>query len=506
MGLIDTIWAQYLKIARSEIDDFKANPYSAQWNELSSILERASDTEWGRRYSFDSIHSIEDWSKALPLHEYDDIKSDIHRMMKGEESILWPGKVNFYAKSSGTTSDKSKFIPITKENHKLCHTKGGLRLTSIIYNEIQKPGILDGKTIILTGSTRSDLVDFPNVIVGDVSAVIYRNLSAILKSFLVPDEESNLLEDSELKLDVIANKCYSEDVRMMAGSPTWMLLLCKKLLQLTGKKNMLEIWPNFTVMIHGAVSFVPYRKNFNDLFPDPKVGFFETYNASEGYFSVQEKFHSDDMLLLLDVGIYYEFIPSDQLHQKNPHTCTLEEVELGKNYGLVITTNSGLYRYIVGDTIQFTCLTPHRIKVSGRIKQYINVFGEELMVSNTDDAIQKACQKFNVKVKDYTVAPIFHPESSSQGAHEWLIEFESIPHNTEDFADFLDKTLQSLNSDYEAKRFKNLALQRLILRVARLGCFADWMKATGRLGAQKKVPRLSNERKYLDEILSYNSF
>ncbi|NOT37453.1 MAG: GH3 auxin-responsive promoter family protein [Saprospiraceae bacterium] len=504
MGLIDTIWAQYLKIAKSEIEDFKIDPLNSQWNQLYTILDIASETEWGKKFKFSSISSIENYIQSVPIHEYDDIKSDIQRMMKGEESVLWPGKVSYFAKSSGTTSDKSKFIPITKENHKYCHTKGGLRLTSVIYSEIPKPGILDGKTIVLTGSTRNDLPDFPNVVVGDVSAVIYRNLTSILKSFFVPDEESNLLEDSETKLDVIAQKCCGEDVRMLAGSPTWMLLLCKKILMLTGKQNMLEVWPNFKILVHGAVSFVPYRKNFMELFPSEKVFFWETYNASEGYFAVQDKAHSEEMLLLLDVGIFYEFILPDQLHLSQPQTCTIKDVELGKNYGLVITSNSGLYRYIVGDTIQFTSLSPHRIKITGRIKQFINVFGEELMVSNTDEAIQKTCEHFNVKVKDYTVAPVFHPDSKSQGAHEWLIEFENTPPDSNLFAIHLDKALQSLNSDYEAKRFKNLAMEMLILHVAKQGCFANWMKATGRIGAQKKVPRLSSQRVYLEEILTFN--
>ncbi len=504
MGLIDTIWAQYLKLAKSEIDYFKAHPHSVQWAQLTEILIRAHNTEFGVRHHFININSYESWKESVPLHEYDDIKPYISKMMKGEESILWPGPCTHFAKSSGTTADKSKFIPITKDNHKYCHTKAGLRLTASMYNQVPYPEILDGKSILLTGSTKSDYKEYPGAIIGDVSAVIYLNLSTILKTFMVPDEEDILLEDSEAKLDIIAAKCKDEDVRLMAGSPTWMMILCKKMLQLTGKKNMLEIWPNFKFFIHGAVSFVPYRKSFEELFPSSQVSFFETYNASEGYFAVQDQLNSDEMLLLLDVGIFYEFIPSDQLNCANPDVVSLKEVEVGKNYGIVITTNSGLYRYIVGDTVLFTSINPYRIKISGRIKQFINVFGEELMVSNTDDALNKACIEFNVRVKDYTVAPRIHPQSESQGAHEWLIEFESNIPDQNQFAIYLDNTLQSLNSDYEAKRFKNLALERLILNIARPHCFADWMKATGRIGAQKKVPRLSNQRNYLDEILTFN--
>lgn len=502
MGLIDSIWSLYLHLPKAEMERFIKYPLESQNQQLNEILQTAQGTEWGMKYKFSEITNPNQWRKTVPVHEYDQIKSDIHRMMKGQSNILWPGIIRNFAKSSGTTSDKSKFIPITAENHKNCYTRAGLRLMCCVYDQIPNVGILDGKSILLAGSTQSNLSEYPGTMIGDVSAVIYRNLSSTLKSFLVPDEEYNLLEDSEKKLDIIAEKSINADVRQISGSPTWMQLLFKKLMDISGKSNMLEIWPNFKILIHGAVSFVPYRKSFEDWFPSPDVYFFENYNASEGYFALQDVVRADDMLLLLDVGIFYEFMPLEEVGKDFPDTCLLDEVELNKNYAIIITSNSGLYRYIVGDTIQFTNLQPHRIKITGRIKQFINVFGEELMVANTDEALKIACNKFNVKVKDYTVGPVFQ-NKQGQGAHEWIIEFESDPIDKESFADYLDKTIQTLNSDYEAKRFKDLALQRLKLHIAKKDCFNNWMKATNRVGAQKKVPRLSNQRNYLEEILPF---
>ncbi len=503
MGFIDFIWTQYLKLANSEISDFCNQPVKTQEAQLLKIIHTAKDTEFGIKYLFEKIDSTDQWRKTIPLHEYDDLKSDIQRMMTGEKNILWPGRTFYFAKSSGTTSDKSKYIPITPESHKECHTKAGLRLMASIYSEFPECGILDGKSIILAGSARNDLIEYPDSVIGDVSAVIYKKLSSTLKSFLVPKEEFNLLEDSEAKLDVIAEQSLHADIRFMAGSPTWMSILCKKLLLLSGKSNILEIWPNFKILVHGAVSFLPYKKTFEEFFPSKSVSFFETYNASEGYFAVQDRSDSDGMLLLLDVGIFYEFIPLDELDSLNPKSLFLNEVSLQVNYALIITSNSGLYRYIIGDTIMFTSLSPYRIKITGRTKQFINVFGEELMVSNTDEAIKKTSDFFNVKVKDYTVGPVFQ-DNHTKGGHEWIIEFEKNPDDPELFAEKLDQVLQSLNSDYEAKRFKNLALNRLKLNVASAGCFANWMKATNRIGAQKKVPRLSNNRQFLEEILNYH--
>ncbi|MEP7195078.1 MAG: GH3 auxin-responsive promoter family protein [Saprospiraceae bacterium] len=502
MKFIDLFWSQYLKLAKSEIDYFNNNAMEVQWNQLKKILNIAENTEWGKKYLFNTIQNTDQWKNKVPIQNYDSIKSDIHRMMTGESNILWPGTVSNFAKSSGTTSDKSKFIPITKENHKECHTQGGIKLMAVIYDQVENVEILSGKTIVLAGSTQNNSLEYPNTVIGDVSAVIYRNLSRILKSFLVPEEQYNLLDDSDLKLDIIAEKSLYEDVRMMAGSPTWMLILCKKMLKLSGKSNMIEIWPNFKILIHGAVSFVPYRRTFEDIFPSKEVYYFETYNASEGYFAVQDKANSNELLLLLDLGIFYEFIPSEEFDNPDPKTHLIDEVELDKQYSIVITTNSGLYRYEIGDTIQFTNLKPYRFKISGRTKQYLNVFGEELMVSNTDEAISKTSKHFSVKVKDYTVAPIFQSQSN-KGGHEWIIEFEDQAPDSEEFAEFLDKTIQSLNSDYEAKRFKNLALERLRLHIAKQDCFSEWMKATNRIGTQKKVPRLANHRSYLDEILAF---
>ena len=501
MGLINFLWSKYISIPCAEINEFINNPEKTQEDQLMQIIRTAEDTEWGLKYGYRSISSVSDFMNRVPLNEYDEIKSYIFRMMKGEEDVLWPGRVSHFAKSSGTTSDKSKFIPIPSENHRNCHSKAGLHLIASIYNQLPDCSLLDGKSIILAGSCRNDYPEYPGAIIGDVSAVIYKNLSTILKSFLVPSEEFNLLEDSEKKLDIIAEKCIDEDVRLLVGSPTWMLILFRKILALTGKSNMLEVWPHFEILIHGAVSFVPYRNTFKELFPSDNVHFFEAYNASEGYFAFQDKDKTDELLLLLDVGVFYEFISPEQLNLPSPKTLLLGEVQTGINYAVIITTNSGLYRYVLGDTITFTCLKPFRIRITGRIKQFINVFGEELMVATTDEAVRRCSEQFNVRVRDYTVAPVFQEGDQARGGHEWIIEFETEMPDLHAFAESLDQTLQSLNSDYEAKRYKGLALNRLILHLARPGCFSDWMQATNRIGAQKKVPRLSNERIFLEEIL-----
>ncbi|HQX43059.1 MAG: GH3 auxin-responsive promoter family protein [Saprospiraceae bacterium] len=500
-NLINSLWAQYLKIHKGEIEEFIRHPHEVQWKQLKKILKRAESTEWGQRYSFKDVDEAKDWKSTLPIFEYDDIKADIHRMMKGERDILWPGRVKYFAKSSGTTSDKSKYIPVTNENHKECHTKGGWRLVSRLYDNLVNPRIVVGKSILLAGSLRDDIPEFPGSIVGDVSAVIFSRLNPIALNFITPGLEINLLENFEEKLDKIASICSKEDITMVAGTPTWSMVLFKKILELTGKDNMHDVWPNMQVFVHGAVSFVPYRKPFEQFFPSPDMRYMETYNASEGYFAVQYDFDHDDMLLLLDNGVFYEFIPMSEWEEENPKTHLLSEVEIGKNYAMVITTNSGLYRYKIGDTICFTSTEPYKIKITGRIKQFINVFGEEVMVSNTDQALADTCATFKAMVKEYTVAPIFL-QNESKGGHEWVIEFEKSPSDPIAFAKALDQNLQRVNSDYEAKRYKNLALDNLKLNVAPEGTFMEWMKFRNKIGAQQKVPRLSNTRQYIDEILN----
>ncbi len=482
---------------------FIEHPIESQNKELKKILKSASSTEWGKRYKFNSYRKPNDWKQLLPVQDYETIKDDIHRMMKGERDVLWPGRVKYFAKSSGTTSDKSKYIPVTDINHRNCHTKGGWRLLTSIYDNIKEPKILEGKSILLAGSSTSNLSEFPGSIVGDVSAIIYQRTHPIALNLMFPDKEIALMPDFEKKLDIIARESIRADIRMVAGTPTWAVVLFKKILEHSGKNNILEVWPKMQAFVHGAVSFVPYRQPFREFFPSDDFTYVETYNASEGYFAVQNDINTSDMLLLLDNGVFYEFIPMEDWDSDQPKTLHLDEVELNKNYAIVITTNSGLYRYKIGDTVKFTSLYPFKILITGRTKQFINVFGEEVMVANTDAALSETCKQFQVKVIDYSLAPVFLT-ASGKGGHEWIIEFEQAPSDSEAFAKQLDDNLKKVNSDYEGKRFNDLALERLKLNVAPPGTFFNWMKSRNKIGAQQKVPRLANHRVFLEELIAFS--
>jgi hypothetical protein len=500
--LFNVLWSQYLGIHRLQMKHFMDHPIESQNKELKKIIQSAKLTEWGTRYGFDSYKKPNDWKQMLPVQDYESIKTDIHRMMTGERDILWPGRVKYYAKSSGTTSDKSKYIPVSEINHRNCHTKGGWRLLTAIYDNVKNAKIVEGKSILLAGSLANNLIEFPGSIIGDVSAVIYQRTHPIAINRMFPDKEIALLPDFERKLEIIAKEGIHADIRMVAGTPTWAVVLFKKILEYTGKDNILEVWPKLQAFVHGAVSFVPYRQPFREFFPSDDFSYIETYNASEGYFAVQNDVSSNDMLLLLDNGVYYEFIPMEEWDKENPKTLFLDEVELNKNYALVITTNSGLFRYKIGDTIKFTSLNPFKILITGRTKQFINVFGEEVMVANTDTALSETCKQFNVKVVDYTVAPVFLT-ASGKGGHEWVIEFEKNPDDPAGFAKVLDDNLKKVNSDYEAKRYNDLAVMALKLNIAPAGTFFNWMKSKNKIGAQQKVPRLCNHRDIVEELLRY---
>ncbi|MGB3130875.1 MAG: GH3 auxin-responsive promoter family protein [Saprospiraceae bacterium] len=498
--LVNAIWAQYLKLHRYKINRFSEQPHESQEEELMSILDTAKYTEWGQKYHFADVLTANDWRQRLPVQDYESIKTDIFRMMKGEFDVLWPGRVSYFSKSSGTTNDKSKYIPVTEENHKDCHVRGGWRQLALMYENIPDPRIIEGKSIIMAGSSTNNLSEFPGSTIGDVSAIVLQRIPYVGKLHLSPDLDIALMSDFETKLEKIAEICIHEDIRMMAGVPTWAMVVFDKILEKTGKSNILEVWPRMQIFIHGAVSFGPYREPFKKYFPSDEFYYQETYNASEGYFAVQSDFASDDMLLLLDNGVYYEFIPMEEWESEFPNTLLLSEVEVGKNYAIVITTNSGLYRYKIGDTVTFTSLAPYKIKITGRTKQFINVFGEEVMVANTDAALIKTCEMYDAKMKEYTVAPIFL-NANGKGGHEWIIEFEKQPSDVNLFAATLDENLRKINSDYDAKRYHDLALVSLKLNVAPEGTFMKWMKSKNKIGAQQKVPRLSNQRTNLEEIL-----
>lgn len=481
------------------------HPFEAQNEVFQNLIQSASHTEWGKKHNYKSIKTIEDFRKNVPIQDYESHKPYITRMMEGESDILWSGKVELFSKSSGTTNDKSKFIPVSRQNFNGCHIHGSWDTLGVMYEKIPDCSVFGGKNFVMAGN-HARYKPGLNTIYGDVSALMVRNMPMIAKPFFEPDFDIILRDDWESKIQLMAEIACRKDVapqiRMVGGVPTWILVFFRHILEISGKSNMLEVWPNFEAFIHGGVSMAPYWEQFQRMLPSPKVSYVEVYNASEGYFATQCDLDQDDMLLLLKNGVYYEFLPMEEWHKENPQAISLEEVELGKNYALVISTNAGLWRYLIGDTVTFTSKFPYKIKITGRTKQFVNAFGEEVMVANTDKAIAEACQEMEAIVSEYTVAPVFI-NGSGKGGHEWLIEFEKEPPNLEAFNTLLDQKLQKANSDYEAKRYKNMALQQLQMRALPKGTFLNWMRSKGRYGNQSKVPRLANNRQYVEEILNF---
>ena len=477
---------------------FLKYPNEVQEELLHSLLKAAEQTEIGKNYDFSSIKNYKTFAERVPVSTYEELEPLIEKTRKGEQNVFWNTPIKWFAKSSGTTNAKSKFIPVSSEALENCHYKASKDLLCLYLNNNEDSQLFTGKSLRLGGSKQ--LYENNNTFFGDLSAILIDNMPVWAEFSSTPSNKVSLMGDWETKLPAIINETINENVTSLAGVPSWMLVLLNKTLETKGKENLLEIWPNAEVYFHGGVNFEPYREQYKKLFPKESFKYYEIYNASEGFFAIQDQNNSNELLLMLDYGIFYEFIPMDTFGTANQKVIPLSEVELFKNYALVITTNSGLWRYMIGDTIRFTSLNPYRIMVSGRTKHHINVFGEELMVENTDKAIAKTCSELNCEVIDYTVAPIFM-NGKEKGAHEWVIEFKSYPDNIENFAKCLDNNLQQLNSDYEAKRHNNMTLNPLVVNVARSGLFYDWLKENDKLGGQHKVPRLSNDRKYLDELL-----
>ena len=477
------------------------HPHEVQQDLLMQLVGKAAATEWGQRHNFSSIRNAGDFSRQVPVQDYDHLKPCIDRMMHGQPDVLWPGKVIFFSKSSGTTSDKSKYIPVSRENLQSCHIRGARDSMTLFYRHRPDARQFEKKTLLMGGSLHQFDAE-AGTLTGDVSAVMIHNMPAVARPFVTPDIKTALLPDFEEKIDRMVRISGKEDVVMIGGVPTWTVVLFRKLLEYYGKSNILEIWPNIQGYVHGGVSFTPYRKQFQDFLPSENITYQEIYNASEGYFAAQDDFESNDMLLLLNNGVYFEFLPMEEWNSKNPRAISLAAVETGKQYALVISTNSGLWRYTIGDTVTFTSTRPYRIRITGRTKQFINVFGEEVVVENTDKALALACQKTGAVAQEYTVAPVFL-KKGKKGGHEWLIEFDNPPPNHAAFAAILDTELQNLNSDYEAKRYHNMALQQLKVHPLPPGTFARWMKARGKFGGQHKVPRLSNDRIFVESILRF---
>lgn len=485
-----------------EIENFAQRIDTIQQKQLQALLQTARNTEWGQKYRFTDIRTYTDFCRQIPLQSYEDIKADVHRMINGEKNILWPAEVKWYAKSSGTTHDKSKYLPVTPDILKGCHYKGGFDCVALYLRHNSSSPFFSKKGLILGGShSPSNLNNRAHC--GDLSAVLLQNLNPLVNLVRVPDKKIILMGEWESKIQAIVENTWNKDVNSLSGVPSWMLVLIQEILKKTGKEYLTDVWPNLEIFFHGGISFEPYRDQYKTLIPSDKMHYMETYNASEGFFGIQDDPADPALLLMPDYGIFYEFIPMNEVGTSYPAVLPLESVETGKNYAVVITTSGGLWRYQIGDTIRFTSLFPHKFIISGRTKHYINAFGEELMVDNADKAIQIACRQAGAKVKEYTAAPVFLLEKG-QGYHEWFIEFEKMPGDIPNFALILDEALINLNSDYEAKRYKNISLQLPRITIARRGVFYDWLKGKGKLGGQHKIPRLSNDRTYIEELLALN--
>lgn len=499
LPIINSVATWILKKRIHQIELFLKYPNEVQEELLLNLIRSSEQTIIGRQYDFSSIKSYQEFTERVPVSTYEDLEPLIERTRKGEQNVFWNTPIKWFAKSSGTTNAKSKFIPVSTEALENCHYKAGKDLLSLYLNNNEESQLFTGKSLRLGGSKQ--LYEDNNTFFGDLSAILIDNMPIWAEFSSTPSNKVSLMSEWETKIPAIINETIHENVTSFAGVPSWMLVLMNKTLEATGKSNLLEIWPNLEVYFHGGVSFEPYREQYKKILPNSEFQYYEIYNASEGFFAIQDLNNSSDLLLMLDYGIFYEFIPMDTFGTPEQKIIRLSEVELGKNYAIVITTNAGLWRYMVGDTVRFTSLNPYRIRVSGRTKHHINVFGEELIVENTDKAIAQACKITNTEVIDYTVAPVFM-EGKEKGAHEWMIEFKNDPENITHFRQILDDTLQSLNSDYEAKRHNNMTLNPLIINVARTNLFYDWLKEQDKLGGQHKIPRLSNQRNYLEELKS----
>jgi hypothetical protein len=482
------------------IEQWMADPVEAQHTVWQDLLAAGQYTEFGRHYSFSKIQSLADFKKAVPVQHYEDLKPFIDRMMQGEENVLWNTPVTWFAKSSGTTSDKSKFIPISEESLNDNHYKASKDVLALYYTSHPESDLLTGKGLVIGGSHQINQYN-EEVQYGDLSAVVLQNSPFWSNWIRTPDLSIALMDEWEEKIERLAQSTITENVTSMAGVPTWLIVLLKRILEITGKENIKEVWPSLELYMHGGVSFVPYRQQFEKLIGVP-INYMEMYNASEGFFAAQDDLSEEGMLLMCDHGIFYEFMPPSEWEKDVPETVQLNEVETGKNYAPVITTNGGLWRYVLGDTIQFTSLNPFRIKVSGRIKHFINAFGEEVIVDNSDKAIALACEKTGASVTDYTAAPVYFSDEGN-GAHEWLLEFDREPLSLHAFVTEMDVVLKSINSDYEAKRYKDIALRMPEVTAIPRGSFAAWLSSKGKLGGQHKVPRLSNDRTVLEEIKAF---
>jgi len=499
MAFINSVFSWLMKKRIHQIELFKLYPHEVQLEWFKKLISAATDTEWGLKYGYNSISKVKEFKAQVPVSDYDDIKPYITRLRKGEQNIIWNTDIKWFAKSSGTTSDKSKFIPVSQEALEICHYNGGKDMLSIYCNNNPDTLMFDGRGLSMGGSHKISEINNESYY-GDLSAIIIQNLPYWAEFIRVPHKSITLMDEWESKIEKIALATISKNVTSISGVPSWTLLLLNRILNITGSQNILDVWPNLEVFFHGGVNFKPYFDQYKKIIPSDKMHYLETYNASEGFFGIQDQKDSDELLLMLDYGIFYEFIPMDNIDDNDSKTLGLDEVELNKNYALVISTNAGLWRYKIGDTIEFTSLDPFRIKITGRTKNYINAVGEELIIDNAQNALAIACKKTGAVINEFTAAPVYF-SNKENASHEWLIEFKKPPGRLEFFIDTLDNALKSLNSDYEAKRYHDLVLRAPIVKIMPQNTFYSWMKKRGKLGGQNKVPLLANNRKYVEEIL-----
>ena len=482
------------------IDRYATCAEDIQRGVLDRLLRQAGETEWGKLHHYASIHSYEAFAQQVPLNSYEELKGPIDRMRQGAANVLWPGRVRWYAKSSGTTADKSKFIPVSPQGLKDTHYAGGRDAVALYLRNYPKSRLFDGRALILGGSHAPNY-NLPGSLVGDLSAILIENINPLVNLVRTPPKSVALLPDFEEKRDRIARIAMEQRVTNLSGVPSWMMAVLNRMLEISGKESVDQVWPELEVFFHGGVAFTPYREQYRRLVRNPEMHYMETYNASEGFFGLQNDPADPAMLLMLDYGVFYEFIPLEELDKPQPQAGPLWAVEAGRNYALVISTSGGLWRYLIGDTVRFTETKPYKFVISGRTKSFINAFGEELIVDNAEKGLQEACRQTGAVVNEYTAAPVFM-DSDGKCHHQWVIEFDKAPADLDAFAKILDETLQRVNSDYEAKRFKNITLQQLQIVQARPGLFHDWLKSRGKLGGQHKVPRLCNNREIIEQILA----
>ena len=498
--MITNIAHKYLDFKFREVDRFINRPIYTQGKILAYLLRNGAQSLIGQQYNFSTIQNKDDFRKQVPVFHYEDLRPYLDKILiQKQQNVLWNKPIKWFAMSSGTTEDKSKYIPVTDESLTKGHYRCGEQMLSIYGQSNHNARFFFGKTLVLGGSKQINNIG-DGIFTGDISAILIKNLYFWAKRSRTP-ESISLLPDWEVKLQALTDYAIKNDIRAFMGVPSWLMVLLKKIKNDTGRE-LTDIWPNLEVFFHGGVSFTPFAEQYKKLIQKPDMYYWETYNASEGFFGVQFSDKSKDMLLMLDSGIYYEFVPMSEWNSENPKTLTLDEVETGQSYALLISTNGGLWRYMIGDTIEFTSTNPYLFRITGRTKNFINAFGEEIIIDNAERALAEACKDTNAQISEYTAAPVYFGDNNT-GAHEWLIEFSIEPDSLDNFVRSLDDNLKKVNSDYEAKRSYNLSLGLPIVRPLPKGTFNEWLKSIGKLGGQNKVPRLSNNRDYMDKLLGF---